>query len=128
PSASGSSSPQPAAEPPAKSEKPVSATDSSSAPQTNDPPRSIAVDFSKYARIEALGDGEAKQKLRKFEDDLQVAQKELGQAKATVEGTKRLFDKGFVTKTDLERDEIAYDNARLKVQTAETARDLFLKY
>jgi RND family efflux transporter MFP subunit len=88
----------------------------------------IKVDFSPYASLEKLGDGEAKQKLRKFEDDLQVAQKELGQAKTTLEGTKRLFEKGFVTKTDLERDEIAYENSRLKVQTAESARDLFLKY
>jgi HlyD family secretion protein len=52
----------------------------------------------------------------------------MGQAKATLEGTRRLFQKGFVTKIDLERDDIAYENARLKVQTAETARDLFLKY
>src|SRR6185436_8808606 len=28
----------------------------------------------------------------------------------------------------LQRDEIAYENNRLKVQTAETARDLYLKY
>ena len=96
--------------------------------QTNEPPHTIRFDFSKYAKIEALGDGEAKQKVRKFDDDLQVAKKELGQAQSTLEGTQRLFDKGFVTKIDLERDEIAYENARLKVQTAETARDLFLKY
>jgi len=89
---------------------------------------SIIIDFTKYANIDALGDGEAKQKLRKFEDDLQVAKKEEGQAKATLEGTKRLFQKGFVTRIDLERDEIASENSRLKVQTAETARDLFIKY
>src|SRR5204863_6712395 len=90
--------------------------------------KAAAVDFSKYASLDALGDGEAKQKLRKFDDDLQVARKELGQAKSTLEGTKRLFEKGFVTKIDLERDEIAFENMRLKVQTADTARDLFLKY
>ena len=78
------------------------------------------VDFSQYANIDVLGDGEAKQKLRKFEDDLQSAQKELGQAKATLEGTKRLFDKQFVTKTDLTRDQLSTDSAELKVQTAET--------
>lgn len=89
---------------------------------------SLKVDFSPYASLDKLGDGEAKQKLRKFEDDLQVAQKELGQAKTTLDGTHRLFDKGFVTKTDNERDEIAFENSRLKVQTAESARDLFLKY
>jgi len=91
-------------------------------------PPMAAIDFSPYARIEALGDGEAKQKLRKFEDDLQVARKEEGQAKANLEGTRRLFDKGFATKIDLEKDEIANENSRLKVQTAVTAQDLFLKY
>lgn len=91
-------------------------------------PPSIVVDFAQYANLDVLGDGEAKQKLRKFEDDLQVAKKELEQATATLAGTRRLFEKGFVTRTDLQRDEIAYENSRLKVQTAETARDLFLKY
>ncbi|HEY9171843.1 MAG TPA: efflux RND transporter periplasmic adaptor subunit [Verrucomicrobiae bacterium] len=91
-------------------------------------PSPSAIDFMKYADPNVLGDGEAKQKLRKFDDDLQVAQKEQGQSTATLEGTRRLFDKGFVTKNDLQRDEIAHDNSRLKVQTAETARTLFLKY
>lgn len=91
------------------------------------PPPS-AVDFSRFARLDALGDGEAKQKLRKFDDDLQVAQKELEQATATLEGTRRLFAKGFVTRTDLQRDEIAHENSRLKVQTAQTARALYLQY
>src|ERR1039457_3800765 len=86
------------------------------------------IDFSKYANIDVLGDGEAKQKLRKFEDDLQVAQKELGQAKATFEGTQRLFAKQFVAKLELERDQLIQDSAELKVQTAETDRALFLKY
>ena len=57
-----------------------------------------------------------------------VAQKELEQARATLDGTRRLFAGGFVTRTDLQRDEIAHDNNRLKVQTAETARDLFMRY
>ena len=75
-----------------------------------------------------MGDGEAKQKLRKFEDDLQAAQKELGQAKATLDGTRRLFEKQFVAKTELVRDQLAQDSAELKVKTAETASALFLKY
>ncbi|MDB6124651.1 MAG: Efflux transporter, family, subunit [Pedosphaera sp.] len=91
-------------------------------------PKPIAIDFSKYARLELLGDGEMKQKMRKNEDDLQVAQKEMSQAKTALEGTQRLFAKGFVTKTELEGDEFKYENSRLKVQTAETARNLFLRY
>ncbi len=90
--------------------------------------RASYIDFTKYADLEVLGDGEAKQKIRKFHDDLQVAQKEMGQAQATLEGTRRLYDKQFVTRTDLQRDEIAFENARLKVQTAETGRNLFQRY
>jgi HlyD family secretion protein len=86
------------------------------------------IDFAKYADVEVLGDGEAKQKIRKWYDDLQVAQKEMGQAQATLEGTRRLHEKQFVTRTDLQRDEIAFENARLKVQTAETSRHLFERY
>ncbi len=86
------------------------------------------VNFQAFARLEALGDGEAKQKLRKFMDDHLVAQKELEQAQVTIEGTRRLFTKGFVTRNDLQRDEIAFENSRLKVQTAATARDLYLNY
>lgn len=91
-------------------------------------PPTVAIDFSRYADINVLGDGEAKQKLREFEDTLQVAQKEAGQAQSMLTGTKRLFEKGFVTKIDQERDEIAAENARLKVQKAETARALYLQY
>jgi HlyD family secretion protein len=90
--------------------------------------QAMMIDFTKYANIEILGDGEAKQKLRKFEEDLQMAQKEFGQARATLEGTQRLYEKGFVTKIDRERDDIAFENNRLKVETAQTARDLYLKY
>ncbi len=93
-----------------------------------EPVRASSIDFAKYADIAVLGDGEAKQKIRKFQDDWQVAQKEMGQAQATLDGTKRLFARQFVTRTDLQRDEINFENTRLKVQTAETARDLFLKY
>ncbi|NOS68354.1 MAG: hypothetical protein HOP33_00280, partial [Verrucomicrobia bacterium] len=40
-------------------------------------PSTATIDFGKYAHLDVLGDGEAKQKLRKMDDDLQVAQKEL---------------------------------------------------
>jgi RND family efflux transporter MFP subunit len=110
-------------------------TRSDEAPSTPEPeppkvdkPKKTSIDFSRFAKLELLGDGEAKQKLRKFEDDLQVAQREMGIAKTTLEGTRRLFGRGFITKTELENDEIKFENSRLKVQTAETARALFIKY
>jgi multidrug resistance efflux pump len=97
--------------------------------KTNAPVRlSTKIDFLKYADPELLGDGEAKQKMRKFDDDFQVAQREMGLSQATLEGTQKLHERGFVTKSELDSDSIKVDNGRLKVQTAETARSLFRKY
>jgi HlyD family secretion protein len=89
---------------------------------------SVTVDFTKYMDPELLGDGEAKQKLRELQDAFQIAQKEFQQAQSTLEGTKRLFGKDFVTKIELDRDQLACDNAALKVKKADTALGLFTKY
>lgn len=122
--ASGSGSANPDAAKSPDSSKPQPPSQPTPTPQ----PKPLEIDFLQYATLDALGSGEAKQKLRKLEDDLQVAKKELGQSQSTLDGTRRLHEKGFVTRTDLQRDEIAFENSRLKVQTAETARDLFLRY
>ncbi len=92
------------------------------------PALSAVPDFSKYASLDRLSDGEAMQKLRKLQDDKQTAAKELRQAETTLEGTRRLFDKQFVSQNDLQRDEIAHGTAVLKLQSAETAERLFLRY
>jgi len=90
--------------------------------------RPTPVDFSKYAKAELLEDGVAKQELRKRDDELLVARTAAGQAETKLAGTKRLFEKGFVTKSELENDQIGSEQARLKVEAASTARDLFIRY
>lgn len=87
-----------------------------------------SVDFTPYANLDLLGEGEAKQKLRKFAADQQVAEMELNQAMKNLEATRRLYEKGYVTKVELAKDELALENARLKVMSAQTARDLYVKY
>ena len=86
------------------------------------------VNFMRYAKVELLGDGTARQELRKREDEVLVARTAQGQARTKLAGTQRLFDKGFVTKTELENDQIAADQARLKVESAQTTLDLYLAY
>lgn len=98
---------------------------------TNAPARpqpATRVDFTRYAKAELLEDGVAKQELRKREDELMVARTTSAQAKTRLVGTQRLFDRGFVTKSELENDQIAHDQGRLKVDAATTARDLFIRY
>lgn len=98
------------------------------APETAPPAPALLVDFSQYASLDKLSDGEAMQKLRKMQDDKQTAEKELRQAETKLEGTRRLLEKGFLTKTDFQQDDIGFDNSKLKLQSAETAERLFLKY
>ncbi len=86
------------------------------------------IDYADYATPEKLGDGSAMQNLRKLKDDLQSAQQQFGLAETKLNGTRKLFDKGFSTKTELDTDQISYDNNALKVKTAQTAYDLFVKY
>ncbi len=104
------------------------AVTSPTTPATATPVPSTAIDFSRYADIDALGDGEARQKLRELRDAVQTAQKELQQAQSTLEGTKRLFAKDFVPKIEMDQAQLTYDNCVLKVKKAETALHLFEKY
>lgn len=92
------------------------------------PSQEEKIDFSQYAKPELLGDGSAKQQLRKLLDDLQVAQAQLALQETKLQGTERLFKKGFISKTELETEQMTYTNNALRVATAQTALDLFIKY
>jgi len=70
------------------------------------------VDFSKYAAKELLGDGEAKQKLRELERCGADCSKRTATGAVDARGNQRLFDKDFVTKIELERDQLTYDKQR----------------
>ena len=86
------------------------------------------IDFSKYADTALLGDGQARQLLRKCEDDLVLAMKELGLAQTLFEGTKRLAAKEFVTTNDLDNERLKVERSEIGRKSMETAKDLFIKY
>jgi HlyD family secretion protein len=90
--------------------------------------RPVLIDFSQYADTNKLGDGAAKQALDKLLDDLQVSQAMLSVQSNKLDGTRRLFEKGFVPRTELEADEITFTNNLLKTVTSQIALDLFIKY
>jgi HlyD family secretion protein len=91
-------------------------------------PAPLTLDYSKFANEESLGDGSAMQQLRKLNDEMQTARQQLSLATSKRDGTRRLQAKGFATKTELDTDEINFNNNQLKVKTAETAYKLFIKY
>ena len=86
------------------------------------------IDFSSYARMEVLGSGEASQQLRKMENDLMIAKDERAQALVEFEGKQRLFNKNYFTKNELESARIKRDKQEVSVQSAETAKSLFIRY
>ena len=86
------------------------------------------IDFSTYADPDMLGDGEAGQRLRKLENDLVMAREELGLAEANLEGTERLAAKQFVTKTELENEQLKVKGSKISVESAETSMDLYVRY
>lgn len=86
------------------------------------------VDFGAYADPERLGDGEAGQRLRRLEDDLVLAEQEVGLAESQLEGTRRLYDREFVTLNELENDEMRLRRHRITLESAKTNKELFIRY
>ncbi len=86
------------------------------------------LDFSQYADLALLEDGEAKQDLRSLQDELQVAKEELLLAQDRAEGQRRLEQRGFITPTELEAEELNLNKANNKMQQKETALKLYIQY
>ncbi|NKB32569.1 MAG: HlyD family efflux transporter periplasmic adaptor subunit [Pseudomonadales bacterium] len=86
------------------------------------------LDFTQYADMEILEDGEAKQELRRLQDELQVSQEENLLAQDRIEGQRRLEARGFITPTELEAEELNLSKARNKEAEKETALKLYIQY
>jgi HlyD family secretion protein len=69
--------------------------------------------------------GEAQQKLRQLEDELLLRKSELAVAKQKVEASERLASRSFISKAQLENDQVTYDKVVLSVRSAETQLQLF---
>ncbi len=87
-----------------------------------------SLDFTQYADVNKLEDGEAKQQLRALMDELQVAQEEYLLAQDRIEGQRRLEQRGFITPTELEAEELNLNKAFNKQQEKETSLRLYIQY
>ena len=86
------------------------------------------LDYTAMLNDGSLTDGEAQQRLRQLEDELLLHRAELAVAKQTMEASERLAEKEFVSKAQLENDQVNHEKVLLSVKTAETQLDLFRKY
>lgn len=87
-----------------------------------------ATDFSKYASTDKLGDGEARNNLRKYENEFMLSGEDVGLATTRLDGTQRLLDREFVTKNDFENDKIALERKKTTQEASKTTQELFIKY
>ena len=109
-----------------KEEAPKKAVASAKAAKPSAQPERI--DFTPFLEGEKSGDGEAQQKLRQLEDELLLRRSELAVSKQKVESSQRLAARDFISKTQLENDQVTFEKVSLAVKTAETELDLFKKY
>lgn len=118
----------PAPEPPPAA-PPANGGDTGAAAEAEAPePAPPPIDAMAIVKLDNLGDGQARQKIRGLENDLVLSEQDLSLAQVKLEGTKRLFEKEFVTKNQLDSDQAAYDRKVIALETAQTSKELFTKY
>lgn len=84
-------------------------------------------DFGTLVKEPALG-GAALQQKRKLQSDISLTDEELSRAANKVEWTRTLKEKGYVTGSELQADELAWKRNQVLLDEAKTALDLFLGY
>jgi HlyD family secretion protein len=72
--------------------------------------------------------GEALQKIRELEVDIDLKDKELKEADSKLTWTEKLYDKEYVSRTDLEADRLSQRRNEIALEKAKTAKDLFIEY
>lgn len=83
--------------------------------------------FDSLIKDVGLG-GAALQGKRKLQTDIDLAEEELSRAASKVEWTRTLKEKGYVTGSELQADELAWKRQQVLLDQAKTALDLFLLY
>lgn len=72
--------------------------------------------------------GEALQKIRELEVDIDLKDKELKEANSKLTWTEKLYEKEYVSRTDLEADRLSQRRNEIALEKAKTAKDLFIEY
>ena len=84
--------------------------------------------FTSDENEEMLGDGEARQELRKLKDALLIAESEYALRKKTYEGSIRLADNGFLTDNELQDKKIGFEKTANSLESAKANLQLFRTY
>lgn len=89
--------------------------------------RSGTIDYDKILKDPALG-GEALNKKRQYENKIDLAKEELARSQDTVDWSTKLAEKGYVTKSELEADKLAFQQKNVSLEQAKLDYQLFQAY
>ncbi len=78
--------------------------------------------------LEKFRKGDKPQQLEKSEEDILLAEEDLKKAEDTLSWSRQLSEKGFVERTELERDELAFKRAGILLKQSKRARTLLVTY
>ncbi len=87
----------------------------------------LALDFAKID-LEKYTEGDWEQQKRKADNAIVQAQTGLEIAKLKLDGTKALYEKGYVTETELKGDQSSYQSNQISVQEAVEGKKLLQQY
>jgi|GEM_PF-440483 len=73
-------------------------------------------------------EGASRQTKRTLENSISLSREELTRAQNDLEWTDKLYEKGFVSKNDLDADTLALNRRKVELEQSKTALDLFLQY
>jgi len=72
--------------------------------------------------------GQTKQDLDKLQGDIEIARTKVGRSERKLEYTQKLFDKQYVSKNEMDTDELDLRSEQLSLQTTESKREIFRRY
>jgi len=85
------------------------------------------LEFTELIENPSLG-GESLNKKRELESKIELAKEETARAKDKVEWSKKLAEKGYITKSELEADKLSLRQKEISLEQAKLEYKLFLKY
>ncbi len=83
--------------------------------------------FAEKDRVKYV-EGEYPQSLQAADEEILLAEEDATRKESELEWSRRLAEKGFLTRTQLDADEFAYNSARVKLEQARRAKTLLIEH
>ncbi len=78
--------------------------------------------------LEKFREGERKKQEAEAEEAIQLGEEERARAEETLEWSQKLFEKGFLTNTELKADRLSLSRAQINLEQAKRNKDLLVRF